>query len=141
LTVFADSSAVVKLYADEEYAELVRGVEFLVVSAVARVEVPAALWRKSRMGELPVADAAVLTEAFAHDWTCTDRFVRVAVGTALFAEAAGLVARHGLRAYDGVQLACAVAARRADPGISTVACFDRELGEAVAREGFRLLAC
>lgn len=36
-----------KLYADEEYAELVRGVEFLVVSAVARVEVPAALWRKS----------------------------------------------------------------------------------------------
>lgn len=139
MTVFADSSAVVKLYADEPGAQLVRGVDLLVVAALARVEVPAALWRKSRTGELAVADAAVLSDAFAHEWG-SPRFVVVAVGAELLRYAAGLVARHGLRAYDGVQLACAVAARRADPGIDTVACFDRELTEAAVREGFRPLA-
>ena len=139
MTVFADSSAVVKLYADEPGAELVRALDLFVVSALARVEVPAALWRKSRTGELAVADAAVLSDAFAHDWGSA-RFVPVAVGGGLLRDAAGFVARHGLRAHDGVQLACAVAARTADPGIDTVACFDRELTEAAVREGFRPLA-
>ena len=139
MTVFADSSAVVKLYADEPGAELVRGVDLLVVSALSLVEVPAALWRKSRTGELSVADAAVLSNAFAHEWGSA-RFVPVAVGRELLRDAAGFVARHGLRAYDGVQLACAMAARKADTGIDTVACFDRELTEAAVREGFRSLA-
>lgn len=139
MTVFADSSAVVKLYSDELGADLVRRVELLVVSALARVEVPAALWRKSRTGELAVADAALLSDAFAHEWSQGSRFVPVAVGAALVRDAAELVARHGLRAYDGVQLASAVAARRADPGIDTIACFDRELTDAATREGFRPL--
>lgn len=59
VAAFADSSAVVKLYAEEPGADLVRDLPLLVVSQAARVEVPAALWRKHRMGELPAADAAV----------------------------------------------------------------------------------
>ncbi len=46
MSVFADSSALVKLYADESDHELVRRIDVLIVSQVARVEVPAALWRK-----------------------------------------------------------------------------------------------
>jgi predicted nucleic acid-binding protein len=137
VTVFGDSSALVKLYADEPGADLVRAVRLFVVSAVARVEVPAALWRKHRTGGLSAQHAGLLTRAFEDDWH-DDRFVPVALGAALLAAAAGLVASHGLRAYDGVQLACAVAARAADPEIDTLLCFDAALSEAAAREGFSL---
>lgn len=140
MTVFADSSALVKLYADEPGAELVRGFSLLVVSALARVEVPAALWRKSRTGELAVSDAALLCDAFTVDWAGQGWFIPVAASPALLVDAAGLVARHGLRAYDGVQLTSAAVARRADPGVDAVLCFDQDLADAAAREGFRLTA-
>lgn len=40
----------------------------LVVSAIARVEVPSALWRKARTGELEDADAGILISAFELDF-------------------------------------------------------------------------
>lgn len=68
MIVFADFSALVKLYADEQDHQLVRELAGLVVSALARVEAPAAIWRKHRMGELDPADAAVLVAAFEPDY-------------------------------------------------------------------------
>jgi predicted nucleic acid-binding protein len=52
LSAFADSSALVKLYADEDGYQQVRGMASIAVAQLARVEVPAALWRKQRLGEL-----------------------------------------------------------------------------------------
>jgi predicted nucleic acid-binding protein len=141
VTVFADSSALVKLYADEDGAELVRSTRLFVVSAVARVEVPAAIWRKHRLGQLSAADAGVLTSAFEADWyDATGPFVAIAAVGDVLADAAALVGTHGLRAYDAVQLASAAAARAADPEVDTVLCFDTDLSEAAAREGFGLAA-
>ncbi|MEO6881387.1 MAG: type II toxin-antitoxin system VapC family toxin, partial [Mycobacteriaceae bacterium] len=114
--------------------------DLIVLSFVARVEVVSALWRKNRTGELAEGDVAVLAEAFTYDWALGGRLVPVAITTDVLEEAVGLVARHRLRANDGVQLASAVAARRADPGIDTVACADCQLTSAALREGFRLLA-
>lgn len=140
MTVFADSSALVKLYADEVDADLVRGRAVYVVAAIARVEVPAALWRKQRTGELSAEDAALLTADFAADWHEADGpYVPVAVHAPVLERAAALVASHGLRAYDGVQLACASAAREADPQVDSFLCFDGELSAAAARAGFQLL--
>ena len=137
MTVFADSSALVKLYADEAGAQAVRATKLFVVSAVARVEVPAAIWRKHRLGQLSAADAGVLTAAFEADWyDATGPFVPIASADAVLATAAVLVMRHGLRAYDGVQLASAVEARAADPEVDTLLCFDAVLNDAAAREGF-----
>jgi predicted nucleic acid-binding protein len=143
VTVFADSSAVVKLYADEDGSEIVRQLEEpLVVSALVRVEVPAAIWRKHRIGELDVTDAGVLSTSFEADWfTALDddpRFLAVGANPRLLDDAARLVATHGLRAYDGVQLATALAARGADPACRTVAAFDNELRRSAAAEGFDL---
>jgi predicted nucleic acid-binding protein len=141
VTVFADSSALVKLYADEAGAEIVRTTRLFVVSALARAEVPAANWRKHRVGGLSAADAGVLTTAFEADWyDATGPFVPIAAVDAVLANAAALVGTHGLRAYDAVQLASAVAARAADPEVDTVLCFDADLSEAAAREGFGLAA-
>ena len=140
MTVFADSSALVKLYADEADVALVRGHAVFVVSAIARVEVPAALWRKHRTGDLSAEDAVLLTADFTGTWHEPDGpFVPVAIHGRVLERAAALVAAHGLRAYDGVQLACASAAREADPQVDSFLCFDSTLRDAAAREGFQLL--
>lgn len=140
MTAFADSSALVKLYADEPGWELVRTHPSYVVSAIARVEVPAALWRKHRVGELSAEDSVLLAAEFAADWHEADgKLMPVPVLGRVLEAAADLVARHGLRAYDGVQLACASAARWAEPQIEDFLCFDADLRTAAAREGFQLL--
>lgn len=131
----------VKLYADEAGAETVRSMRLFVVSVVARVEVPAAIWQKHRLGQLSAADAGVLTTAFEADWyDATGPFVPIAAVDAVLTTAASLAGTHGLRAYDAVQLASAVAARAADPEVDTVLCFDAVLSDAAAREGFGLAA-
>jgi hypothetical protein len=92
VTVFADSSALVKLYADEAGAEIVRSTRLFVVSALARAEVPAAIWRKHRVGGLSAADAGVLTTAFEADWyDASGPFVPIAVVDAVLAGAAALI--------------------------------------------------
>lgn len=131
----------VKLYADEDGADLVRQAPVHVVSAVTRVEVPAALWRKARTGALSAEDASVLVAAFVADWRDADgRLVPVGLRGPVLEQAASSAAVHGLRAYDAVQLSCALAARAADPAVDSFLCFDAELNAAAGREGFFLVA-
>jgi predicted nucleic acid-binding protein len=143
MTVFADSSALVKRYSTEPGSAEVLAVEVLVASALARVEVPAALWRKVRMGELAAGEAQVLVEEFEADYYGTDseppRFMVVDVAKPVLDRAAGLTGRHGLRAYDAVQLASALAVREVDPACREFLAFDARLCDAAATEGFRLL--
>lgn len=130
---FLDASAIVKLYADEADRETARRISTPVVSDISRVEVPSAIWRKSRMGELSLSDAAVLVAAFEADWhgTTTEppRFLRIAVNSALLRSAAQLVRAHPLRAYDAVQLAAGLAAFRVEPECVVFVTFDRRLEE------------
>lgn len=132
MTLFADASAVVKRYADEEGSTAVRSRGDLVISELTLVEVPAALWRKHRAGELAAEDAAVLVQTFrwdvAQDWAV----VRLAPG--VLADAALLVARHPLRTGDAIQLAGALAAWRVGACDALLA-FDRRLRDAAVREG------
>jgi uncharacterized protein len=109
------------------------------VSSLARIEVPAAFWRKYRKGEISAADAAVLTSAFERDWfegSDAPPFAVVAPTPDVLDRAAQAAALHGLRAYDAIQLATAAVARAADPDIATFACFDLRLAHAARIEGF-----
>jgi len=112
------------------------------ISALARVEVPAAFWRKRRVGELRPDRAAGLAAEFAADVKGTGleapRFTLVLVDDVTLAAAASLVARHPLRAYDAVQLATALAVIEADPSMR-FASFDAQLNAAAAAEGLQLL--
>lgn len=141
--VFCDSSALVKLYADESGADTIRNLPLLAVSQIARVEVPAALWRKHRVDELAATDTAVLIAAFEADYFGTaeepPRFSVVAVTAPILDDAAQLAGTHGLRAYDAVQLATATATHRASPEGLTFAAFDKILCGAAATEGLELL--
>ena len=143
MSVFADSSALVKLYADETGSDMVRGLGPLVIAELARVEVPAALWRKQRTGELSAADAQLLVADFEADYFGIDgqdpRFAAVRASAELLDAAARLVAVHGLRAYDAVQLSCALAARTALADLTMMAAFDQQLRTAAAAEGLAVL--
>lgn len=143
MTAFADSSAVVKLYADEEDHKPIRALGALAVAQVCRVEVPAALRRKHRLGELGASDAQILSADFEADFYGAEgdvpRFAVLATAVEILDDAARLCASYGLRAYDAIQLASALAARSADPACDTVVAFDRSLRQAAAAEGFTIL--
>ena len=139
MTVFADSSALVTRYATEvDVVELGAPGE-VVVSVLARVEVPSAIWRKQRMGELSAEDAAILVAAFEADYHGAGEgspgFVAVAVQPVILERAARLVAVHGLRACDAVQLASALAVTEVVPECTGFAVLDRRLRAAAALEG------
>jgi predicted nucleic acid-binding protein len=141
VTAFADSSALVKLYADEDGSDAVRGESALVVCALARVEVPAALWRKHRTGHLDAEEAAALASDFEADYRGTEygapRFGVVRVTARLLDKAAAFPALNDLRAQDAVQLAAALAADAADPDLTEFLCFDARLRVAAAAHGLR----
>lgn len=143
MTVFADSSALVKLYADEVGSEIIQGYATFLVSELARVEVPAALWRKHRMGALSAEAASTLVSRFEAELfgspTTAPRLARIVVSPKILDDAARACGAHGLRAYDSVQLATALAVRDADPSCTDFAVFDAQLRDVAAIEGFHLV--
>jgi uncharacterized protein len=113
------------------------------MSVLARVEVTAAIWRKHRAGALNLDDSLVLIRAFQVDCAGAPsrqpRFLAVAVAEAVLVRATELTGNHGLRAYDAVQLASALAARDVDERCATFASFDKDLARAARAEGFETL--
>ncbi len=128
-----------KLYADEAEHQEVRSLSILAISNLARVEVPAAVWRKHRIGELDAGKARVLTDQFEADFfgvgDTPSHFVVMDVTEDILESAARLVAIHPFRAFDAVQLASALAAQKADPNCTDFACFDTTVRAAAAAEG------
>ncbi|MGH2751583.1 MAG: type II toxin-antitoxin system VapC family toxin [Actinomycetota bacterium] len=132
-----------KLYSDESGYEQVRAFDVLIISCLARVEVPAALWRKHRSGELSASDARVLIDAFESDYyggeSRPPRLAVIGLPAFVLDDAARNTVLHGLRAYAAVQLASARSARLSDPECGTLVCFDQELRRAALIEGFQLI--
>ena len=132
-----------KLYADEPGHREIRSLQLLVVSAIARVEVPSALWRKARTRELDDITAGLLVGAFVSDFhgdaASEPRFAILSLTEHVLRAAARETAHHALRAYDALQLASALAVREIDPRCSHFACFDAELRRAAGRESFTLV--
>jgi predicted nucleic acid-binding protein len=141
VTAYLDSSAVVKLYVPERGHEAVRSLDGVTLSsAVTRVEVASALWRKERLGELDAMDAVTLLAAFDADQADpARRLTTVVVDQRVLDEATEVVARHALRAYDAVQLATAIVVRRTLGRLEEFAAFDRGLRRAAAAERFTLV--
>ena len=143
MTLFADTSAVFKLYVPEIGAEVLPVGETMVITELTRVELPAALWRKWRGGELAAEDAVLLVSAFEVDYygdeATEPRFVVVRMTDAVLSGAARLVSVGDLRSSDAIQLASAVQARQVDGDVATFAAFDTRLRAAAAGQGFGLV--
>jgi len=141
---FLDTSVIVKRYLTFEpgagwvqalFDPLAMNVIFLASMTVA--EVASALSKRVRIGDITAADGASFAAAFGgsasdYAWVLVDPLVN---------QAASLALTHGLRAYDAVQLAAALEARKSlDPGQASDFTFlsaDTHLLTAAAAEGLR----
>ena len=139
--LYLDSSALVKLYIDEPHSEEVAHMmdETLAIgtSAISRVEVGAALARAARGNRLDAEAVRGAREQFAEDWPDLSK---VPVTESLLTHAENLAWKHGLRAYDAVQLAAALVCEDTITKLDErvlFGCFDDELTAAADQEGLR----
>ena len=145
---FLDSSAVIKNYLSETGSIWLRGLvnaaprHELYVSRLAHVEVIAALTRRARGGRITPTDAANLISQFkAH---LTTDFQVLEINLPLILQAVALAEKHGLRGYDAMQLAAALAihTQLVALGLSslgyTFIAADVELNNAANAEGLRV---
>jgi predicted nucleic acid-binding protein len=106
VTLYLDSSSLVKLYVKESDSELVRAlvVDAAVVatSVVAYAETRSAIARRRRERLLTPAQSSAVVRQFDADWST---FLVIDATDALGRSAGGLADRFGLRGFDAVHLA------------------------------------
>jgi len=140
VTLYLDTSALVKLYVEEEGAPVVRNAvaqaELVATAAIAYVEARAAFVRRHHEGGLSTAEYRRVIRALDSDWA---RYLVVEVVDSLIRDAARLAEVHRLRAYDAIHLASAAAVhgRLAEP--VTFASWDAGLEKVARREGLESL--
>jgi len=142
LITFFDASALVKRYVDEPGTSAIRALFRArrlspAVSRLTAVEVPAALARRARRGDLPERIARACAKHLTSD--LAEMYVVEPRG-ALVEHAAELVWCHDLRAYDALQLASALYLLREIGTATRFVCADRPLTKVAEREGLRALA-
>jgi predicted nucleic acid-binding protein len=141
VTLYLDTTALVKLYVDEEGAATVRDAvaqaELIATSAIAYVEARAAFARRYRERGLSKSAHRSLVRDFERDWP---RYLTVEVAPTVIRDAARLAESHRLRAYDAVHLASARTVAGRASRSCVFASWDATLERAAAREGLEPLA-
>ena len=142
-SVYLDTSALIKLYVEEEGTEQV--VEATQDAADGRViivdltplEARSAIRRREREGDISATDADRVLRQIEND--CSMSFLMQPSTTAVIEEAVRLIDRHPLRAYDALQLAGCLVVRDGMPGPVTFVCADTRLCDAAGLEGLETL--
>ena len=144
--VWFDTSALVKLYVTEKGTARVTGLIEdstgfrAVILDIAPVEARSAIRRREREGDISRSEADRILRRIDDDAASFFEVTPSGAASssnraAVLEEAARLLDRHPLRAYDAMQLAgCRIASRRA-PGPWKFACADARLCAAAEREG------
>ncbi len=146
---YFDSSGLVKRYVAEVGSAWVAGLtdpaagHHIYVANIIAVEVPAAIHKRVRNGDITPADAAKALAEFSNDMAAQYRPIRVT--DPIIGAAAALTGRHKLRGYDAVQLEAALEVeRRTHAGLSpaaaalvpvTLISADNDLNAAALAEG------
>lgn len=138
MTLYLDTSSLVKLYVTETGSDAVRALvdsaDIVATAAIAYPEARAAFARRRREGALRPKAFAAVRRALDEDWP---RYLAVDVTAALCRDAGDLADRHGLRGYDSVHLAAYLeVTRAAGPATVRFSCFDDRL-TAAARSAVR----
>jgi predicted nucleic acid-binding protein len=140
--IIFDASGIVKRYLIEIGSGWVQGLtepaaaHEIFLTRLTRVEIVAAITRRSRGGPVSAAAPALLAQ-FRHD--AAHQYTILEITPALLADAERLAEIHGLRAYDAVQLAAAadLHRERLANGLSkpTLISADQDLNAAALAEG------
>jgi uncharacterized protein len=133
---YLDSSALVKLFADEpgtaEVSRATKEAELVGTVAISRAEVIAALAKAVRVGALSMDDGKSARHRFRTEWP---HFLRLQVSDFLIDRAGDLAWAYGLRGYDAIQLAASDIWRESLDAPVSLVTFDLKLWEAAAAVG------
>jgi predicted nucleic acid-binding protein len=140
---FFDTSALIKRHVRETGSTWVRSPvrpaasHTILLARITAVEVYSAITRRQRGGSLSPAQAGAILGHFGRH--LSQRYLVRDLSRPILSDAMGPARKHGLRAYDAVQLATALAIdhRHRAQGLSpiTLVSADRELNAAAAAEG------
>ena len=140
MILYLDTSALVKLYVDEDGSEQQRETaersEAVVVSWISYVEARSAFSRVHREGKVSSSQYQERLNDFEKDWP---DFSAIEVSIDIIRSAGDLVEKHGLRALDAIQLASGLKLRddyAVSPGSVIFSSADTRLLLAARAEGF-----
>lgn len=137
-SIYLDTSALIKLYIEEEGTARVLGVtedadvHDVVILDIAAVESRSAIRRRERNSDIPGAEAHRILGRMERD--VSSFFLVQPSSSAVLEEASRLVDRHALRALDALQLAGSLVFQRGAPGPVTFVCADTPLCRAAEGE-------
>jgi predicted nucleic acid-binding protein len=142
VTLYLDTSSLVKLYIEEAGSHDVRGLvaqaAVIATSMVAYAETRAALARLRRSGDLSRAKFAAAKREFEAEWPS---FLTLEVSVTVSREAGEFAERYALRGFDALHLASfAEVARRAGTPATRFSSFDEPLNKAARDVSRRLSA-
>jgi uncharacterized protein len=142
VTLYLDTSSLVKLYVQEvgsqDVRNLVAQAAVVSTSIVAYSEARAALARLRRSRDLSAAQFAAAKRNFEEQWPA---FLTLEVTAAVSREAGDFAERYALRGFDALHLASfAEVARRAGPSDTRFSSFDDPLNKAARDVARRLSA-
>ncbi len=142
-TYYLDTSAIVKQYVNEQGQAWITDLcepsygHTLYISQVAIVEVVAAICKKVREQRITITDRNNFINLFQQD--CQNSYGIMPVTTDIYTSAAKLCLIHKLRAYDAVQLACALSLRddiqKSKAPLLNFTCADNDLLRFASIEG------
>lgn len=140
MILYLDTSAKVKLYADEPGSVLVREAvaraDIIASNIIAYAETRAALARKHRQGGIDDTTLIEIKQEFERDWS---RIHRLPVNEMIIHRAGEFAEQHSLRGYDSVHLAAAESLQTVLGSSIVFACFDNALNQAALERGLMLL--
>ena len=132
MTLYLDTSSLVKLYVEEagssDVRRLITGATVVATSVVAYAETRAALSRLRRTGYLTPTQFSAAKRKFDAQWPA---LLSLEVTAAIGREAGDFAERYALRGFDALHLASfAEVARRAGPDGTRFSSFDERLNNA-----------
>lgn len=137
--IYLDTSALIKLYVNEDWAEkvemAVKRFEVAATSVVAYAEARAALARRRREDDFTASEYRGLLEELDATWP---GYERLGLTEELAREAGALADAHALRGFDAVHLASALRLHDRYPDSAFIA-FDGRLSAAAERASIPIL--
>jgi len=136
MILYTDTSALVKKYVQEAGSDQVlaffQRFDAIGTASVTQVEMAAALAKAVRQSWVEESFMQLAWQDFLSHWPA---YTRVPVTSGIIERASGLALKHGLRAYDAIQLACALTWQEVVGENTIFACFDQRLRQAARQEG------
>lgn len=138
MILYLDASALVKRYVAEvgsdDVAQAIENSQLIGTSLITQAETVAAFAKAMRVGALEAAEAEAALQLFRIDWTDV---VRIQATELVVGRAASLAWEYGLRGYDAVHLASALAWQEGLQASVVFVTYDRQLWSFSSKAGLK----